>query len=114
MDLKQETVCCAPPDCCDMRGYLSFSILYLLGKKPMYGGQIAKELAARRFDRPNPGTLYPALKGLQEEGLIRPKAKAGRKVYRLTQEGREGLRDGARFFVQAYGDIVDDFRRKRL
>lgn len=114
METKLETVCCAPPDCCDMRGLLSFSILYLLGKKPMYGGQIAKELAARRFDRPNPGTLYPALKGLLEEGLIRPEPKAGKKVYRLTPDGRKGLRDSARFFVQAYGDIVDDFRGKRI
>ncbi len=106
--------CCPPPACCDMRGYLSFSILYLLGKKPMYGSQLASELTKRRFDRPTPGTIYPALKALQEEGLIRPEGKANKKVYRLTREGRSGLKDAARYFVQAYADVVDDFRAGNL
>ena len=97
-----------------MRGYLSFSILYLLGKKPMYGSQIAAELMKRRFERPTPGTIYPALKSLQEEGLIRPEGKGRRKVYRLTREGRAGLKDAARYFVQAYADVVDDFRAGKL
>ena len=97
-----------------MRGYLSFSILYLLRKKPMYGSQIASALAERRFDRPTPGTLYPALKALQEEGLIRPEGKAPKKTNRLTRAGRQGLRDAAQYFVQAYADIVDDFRADRL
>jgi DNA-binding PadR family transcriptional regulator len=97
-----------------MRGYLSFSILYLLRKKPMYGSQIADALQTRRFERPNPGTIYPALKALQEEGLIKPGGKGPSKVYRLTASGRRGLRDAAQYFVQAYGDIVDDFRRGRL
>lgn len=106
--------CCPPPACCDMRGYLSFTLLYLLGKKPMYGSELADELTKRRFDRPTPGTIYPALKALQEEGLIKPQGKAGRKVYRLTREGRAGLKDAARYFVQAYADVVDDFRAGKL
>ena len=106
--------CCPPPSCCDMRGYLSFSILYLLGKKPMYGSEIAAELTKRRFERPTPGTIYPALKSLQAEGLIRPQGKGHRKGYRLTREGRTGMRDAARYFVQAYGDIIDDFRAGKI
>ncbi len=106
--------CCPPPACCDMRGYLSFSILYLLGKKPMYGSEIATELTKRRFDRPTPGTIYPALKALEEEGLVRREGKGNTKVYRLTREGRTGLRDAARYFVQAYADIVDDYRAKKI
>lgn len=97
-----------------MRGMLSFSILYLLGKKPMYGSEIAGELARRRFERPNPGTIYPALKALQAEGLIRPEGRGAVKVYKLTREGRRGLREAARYFVQAYGDVVDDFRADRV
>ncbi len=97
-----------------MRGYLSFSILYLLGKKPMYGSEIAGELTRRRFERPTPGTIYPALKSLQEEGLIRPEGKGHTKVYRLTRTGRAGLRDAARYFVQAYADVIDDFRAGKL
>ena len=106
--------CCPPPACCDMRGYLSVSILYLLGKDPMYGSQLASELMKRRFERPTPGTIYPALKALEEEGLIRREGKGNKKVYRLTREGRAGLRDAARYFVQAYADVVDDFRAGKL
>jgi len=97
-----------------MRGYLSFTVLYLLGKRPMYGSEIATELAKRRYDRPTPGTIYPALKALQEEGLIRPEGRGSRKVYRLTRDGRRGLREAARYFVQAYADVVDDFRAGRI
>ena len=106
--------CCPPPACCDMRGYLSFTILYLLGKKPMYGSELASALTKRRFDRPTPGMIYPALKSLQEEGLIKPQGRGGKKVYRLTREGRAGLRDAARYFVQAFGDVVDDYRSGNL
>ena len=106
--------CCPPPACCDMRGYLSFSILYLLGKTPMSGSETATELTKRRFDRPTPGTIYPALKALEEEGLVRREGKGHTKVYRLTREGRAGLKDAARYFVQAYADVVDDFRAGKL
>ena len=106
--------CCPPPECCDMRGLLSFSILYLLHTKPMYGSEIADELAKRRFDKPNPGTIYPALKAMEAEGLIRVEDGKARKKYRLTREGQKGLRDAARYFVQAYGEIVDEFRAGRV
>jgi DNA-binding PadR family transcriptional regulator len=97
-----------------MRGYLSFSILYLLGKGPKHGAALAGELARRRFERPNPGTIYPALKELQAQGLIRSRPRGRVKVYALTKAGRQGLREAARFFVQAYADVVDDFRGGRL
>ena len=58
--------------------------------------------------------ITPALKALQEEGLIKPQGQGGKKVYHLTREGRAGLRDAARYFVQAYGDVVDDFRGGKI
>ena len=57
--------------CCDMRGMLSFLILFLLSKKPMHGQELANELRKRKGDKPSPGTIYPALKCLKEAGLIR-------------------------------------------
>jgi len=47
-----------------MRGLLSFLILHLLTKKKMYGAEIADEIARRKAEKPNPGTLYPTLKQL--------------------------------------------------
>jgi len=89
-----------------MRGLLSFLILHLLNKKRMNGSEIAVEIARRKAERPNPGTLYPTLKQLEARGLIKSAKKGNAKFYRLTPAGREGLRSAKEFFIQAYADIV--------
>ena len=98
--------CCRAPECCDMRGMLSFLIMHVLSKKPMYGMEIAEEIARRKADKPNPGTLYPTLKDMEKKGLIESIRKGNVKTYRLTAAGREGLAKAKEFFIQAYGDIV--------
>ncbi|MCU0852814.1 MAG: PadR family transcriptional regulator [Thermoplasmata archaeon] len=100
--------CCYPPDCCDMRGMLSFLIMHLLSKKDMYGSEIADALGARKAEKPNPGTLYPTLKDMEERGVVQSYKDGNLKYYRLTKEGREGLRKAKEFFIQAYGDILED------
>jgi len=67
---KEEYDIC-PPECCDMRGMLSFLILWLLSKKAMYGQELAEEIGKRRGTKPNPGTIYPALRELEKRGLIK-------------------------------------------
>jgi len=99
-------VCCRAPECCDMRGMLSFLILHLLSTRDMYGMEIATEIAKRKADKPNPGTLYPTLKQLEQRGMIESYHLEGTKLYKLTASGRDGLRQAQRFFVQAYGDIL--------
>ncbi len=105
-DLEVEVECCEPPDCCDMRGLLSFLILYLLEKKRMYGMEIAEEIARRKAEKPNPGTLYPTLKLLEKRGLVESSIEGKVKYYKLTPAGRAGLQEAKEFFIQAYGDIV--------
>src|SRR5580700_2707012 len=41
---------------------------------------------------PSPGTIYPRLARLEEEGLVTHDEVDGRKVYRITEAGREELR----------------------
>ncbi len=98
--------CCRAPACCDMRGLLSFLIMHVLSKKPMYGMEIAEEIAKRKADKPNPGTLYPTLKVMEKKGLIESTKKGNIRLYKLTASGREGLAKAKEFFIQAYGDIV--------
>lgn len=107
-DRKMEIVveCCCAPSCCDMRGLLSFLILHLLSKKKMYGSEIAGEIAKRKAEKPNPGTLYPTLKSLEKKGLVESSKEGNAKYYKLTPAGREGLGKAKEFFIQAYGDIV--------
>lgn len=101
-----EVECCKPPACCDMRGLLSFLILHLLSRKRMYGVEIADEIAKRKAEKPNPGTLYPTLKSLENKGLIESSKEGNTRYYRITQSGKEGLEEAKEFFIQAYGDIV--------
>jgi PadR family transcriptional regulator PadR len=102
---------CCPPDCCDMRGMLSFIILWLLSRKEMYGSEIAREIALYKGEKPNPGTIYPALRELERKKLIKSE-KRGRNVgYSLTKKGKEGLKEAVIYFRQAYGDIVEDYER---
>ncbi len=89
-----------------MRGLLSFLIMHVLSKKPMHGMEIAEEIAKRKADKPNPGTLYPTLKSMEKKGLIESSKKGNMRLYKLTPDGRDGLAKAKDFFIQAYGDIV--------
>ena len=112
MSKQSEEAPCCPPDCCDMRGLLTFQILWELDKKEMNGQEIAERIAARRGTKPTPGTIYPALKELKEGGLIRGKKEGRQIIYRLTAKGEKGLEDASRYFLQAFGDIAEDVKVK--
>ncbi|MGY5872340.1 MAG: PadR family transcriptional regulator [Candidatus Thorarchaeota archaeon] len=112
MSKKTEVTPCCPPDCCDMRGLLTFQILWELDKEEMNGQQIAEKIAIRRGTKPTPGTIYPALKELKNGGLIAGE-KVGRQiVYHLTPNGKKGLAESSRYFLQAFGDIAEDVKVK--
>jgi PadR family transcriptional regulator PadR len=89
-----------------MRGMLSFMILFLLSKHDMYGQEIADEIGRRKGERPNPGTIYPALKDLAWRRLVSVESRGRRNVYSLTKEGSETLGKALEYFARAYGDIL--------
>jgi DNA-binding PadR family transcriptional regulator len=70
------------------------AVLSLLAEAPRNGYQVISEVAERSDGswRPGPGSVYPALSGLQDEGLVEPdesgEATGRRKVFRLTEAGR--------------------------
>ena len=94
-----------------MRGLLSFSILWLLTKRDMYGQELADELALRRGTRPTPGTLYPALAELEKNELVETRQEGRRKIYRLTDEGRDSAERACEYFCRAYGEIFQEYRQ---
>lgn len=72
------------------RGDVRAAALSLLAEEPRNGYQIIQEIGARTDGvwRPSPGSVYPALQQLEDEGLIRPEAdESGRKTFVLTTEG---------------------------
>jgi len=93
-------------ECCDMRGMLSFLILFLLSKKEMNGQELARELEKRKGDKPSPGTIYPALKGLREDGLIQEKKEGNSVSYNLTEEGKKVLKVSKEVFAKTFMDVI--------
>jgi len=91
---------------CDMRGMLSFMILWMLSARPMNGQTLACELEKKRGDKPNPGTIYPALKELSNRGLIRGHAEGRTIVYELTDAGRSSLAKSLLYFERVFGAIL--------
>jgi DNA-binding PadR family transcriptional regulator len=65
-------------------------VLLLLRDEPMHGYQLLTELAERSGGawRPSPGSIYPTLSLLEDEGLVRPVEADGRRVFHLTDTGR--------------------------
>jgi len=89
-----------------MRGMLSFMILWLLTKRPMYGQELAVEIGKRKGEKPNPGTIYPALKELTGRGLIQVSSDGRRTIYELTDRGDVTVTRAQKYFIRAYKDII--------
>jgi len=75
------------------RGNVRAAILLLLEEEPRNGYQIMQELESRSGGawRPSPGSVYPALQLLADEGLVRSEAREGGNVFELTDAGRKHL-----------------------
>ena len=87
---------------CRMKGFLSFLILWILSKKNMTGAEIAQELEKRRGHRPSPGTIYPVLKYLNEQNLLKVNDE---KKYSLTKKGKEELEMNLNTFFDTFCDL---------
>ena len=71
------------------RGDVRTAVLTLLAEQPMHGYQIIHEVEERSGGawKPSPGSVYPTLQLLVDEGLISAEESNGRKTYSLTEEG---------------------------
>jgi DNA-binding PadR family transcriptional regulator len=75
-------------------GSLRLYLLRLLDEEPRHGYEVIRLLRDRFMGvySPSPGTIYPRLARLEEEGLVTHDEVDGRKVYRITEAGRDELR----------------------
>jgi len=76
-------------------------------KKPMHGQELADELGKRKGDRPSPGTIYPALKDLKEEGLVTEQKEGRNIIYHLTPLGRKVLSVAKEKFCRTFMDVLE-------
>ncbi|MGH3460014.1 MAG: PadR family transcriptional regulator [Kribbellaceae bacterium] len=72
------------------RGDVRTAVLLLLAEEPMHGYQLMRAIADRSGGRwtPSPGAIYPTISQLEDEGLVKVTADAGRKLVTLTDAGR--------------------------
>ncbi|MGP5071180.1 PadR family transcriptional regulator [Arthrobacter rhombi] len=77
------------------RGEVRTAVLALLAERPMHGYQIIREIEERSGGRwkPSAGSVYPTLQLLADEGFISAEESNGRKIYSLTEAGREDVAD---------------------
>ncbi|HUZ23113.1 MAG TPA: PadR family transcriptional regulator [Streptosporangiaceae bacterium] len=75
-------------------GRLRLYLLKLLDEAPRHGYEVIRLLQDRFMGvySPSPGTIYPRLARLEEDGLVTHDEVDGRKVYRITEKGREEIR----------------------
>ncbi len=75
------------------RGDVRTAVLTLLAEGPMHGYEVMHELEERSHGtwRPSPGSIYPTLQLLEDEGLVTGQERDGKRVYSLTDAGRKEL-----------------------
>jgi DNA-binding PadR family transcriptional regulator len=100
-------------------GALRLYLLRLLGEQPRHGYEVISLLEDRFLGlyAPSAGTVYPRLAKLEAEGLVEHDEEGGRKVYRLTDAGREELaahtdelRDLEADITKSVADMARDVR----
>jgi DNA-binding PadR family transcriptional regulator len=71
------------------RGDIRLAVLALVAEQPRHGYEIIQEIAERSSGawRPSPGSVYPTLSQLEDEGLVRVEKVEGRRVVHLTEAG---------------------------
>jgi DNA-binding PadR family transcriptional regulator len=92
------------------RGDVRTALLVLLAEEPRNGYQLMQEIEQRSDGvwRPSPGSVYPALQQLEDEGLVRVEPGAGRKAYGLTDEGRAHVETHADELGAPWDDVKGD------
>ena len=77
------------------RGDVRAALLMLLAEEPRNGYQLMQEIEERSGGnwRPSPGSVYPVLSQLEDEGLIRAVDRDGAKLFEITDAGRAQVAD---------------------
>jgi DNA-binding PadR family transcriptional regulator len=99
------------------RGEIKYEILECLQQGPRHGYDIMLEIESKTGMRPSPGSIYPALQMLEDGDYIRGQERDGKRVYEITDKGRELLAqreapdDEAFDGENIYGIIADAMRQ---
>jgi DNA-binding PadR family transcriptional regulator len=73
------------------RGDIRTAVLAVLAEEPGHGYDVIQRLEEKTAGawRPSPGSVYPTLQLLEDEGLVRSVERDGKRVYEITTAGRD-------------------------
>ncbi|SDJ80202.1 PadR family transcriptional regulator [Salimicrobium halophilum] len=91
-------------------GTIKIHILHHAKEEPIYGAFMMEELESHGYTV-SPGTLYPTLNALHEEGLLEKYEQTVggkvRKYYTITDKGIEVLEEGKRQIVELANEVLE-------
>jgi DNA-binding PadR family transcriptional regulator len=98
-----------PPPRAD-RGVVRYLVLDAIARQPRHGYEIIQAIEERSAGtyRPSPGVVYPTLQMLEELGHARLEETEARKVYAITPEGKQDLKDHTEEVEDFYQDAGED------
>ncbi|WP_072802265.1 PadR family transcriptional regulator [Rhodococcoides yunnanense] len=89
------------------RGDVRAAVLLLLAESPMHGYELIQQIVSKSEGawKPSPGSIYPALSQLEDEGLVLIEKVDGRKTARLTDEGRQFVDENRKDLGSPWDDV---------
>ena len=92
-------------------GFIKIHILYHASREPIFGIEIAEELARHGYSI-SPGTLYPTLHRLKKEGYLESSSKVVngrvRKYYRTTERGKLVLEQSRKKISELVTEVIEE------
>ena len=92
-------------------GFIKIHILYHASKEPIFGVEIAEELARHGYSI-SPGTLYPVLHRLEKDGYMESSSKVVngrvRKYYQATAEGKLVLEQSKKKIRELVTEVIEE------
>jgi DNA-binding PadR family transcriptional regulator len=93
-----------------LQGAVGVHVLHHAAEREVHGAWMSEELA-RHGHRISPGTLYPLLHRMQDEGLLTSREERTgsqtRRLYRATDEGRRALEDARAALRELVDEVLD-------
>lgn len=91
--------------------FIRLHVLHHASREAVFGQGMIDELRRHGY-RMSPGTIYPLLHALENEGLLRSKEERGerrpRRVYAATAKGRRLLQQSKRKLAELFRELLEN------